>query len=428
MVKQAALALLQTNNIIYLSASITCIFQFMAPLSSRERLIKAAQTLFLAQGVSHTTTRQIAGLAEVNEVTLFRNFGNKYGLLLAVIQTTPTFRELGETLMQETPPGEEPCQTLKAYASDCLHALELAPAFVRSLIGEADQYPLENRQALGQRLDEASSYVAQYLGQTMPPGPLPPERLAGFLGALLVGYVVIESTSENHHLWNNREDFLTGLVDLLLPNARAGREANDNAVHPAGLASPVQDLPEPWVHQILRQAKDTGPQDYALAYGLFAAGLEPEEVVGLMRSHHLSDKFQHTLQVGHRQVPVNQWILGQRYGSYTSNPLTKWLKGRKDESPWLFIDDQGNRLTVAAVDRRWQNWVDGLELSPANKPHQAKQTWCVEMLMKGMEPEHLSILSGLSTQQLQPYQQRAEAKVALQQARSLDQKFPATGD
>ncbi len=400
----------------------------MAPLSSRERLIKAAQTLFLAQGVSHTTTRQIASLAEVNEVTLFRNFGNKYGLLLAVIQTTPTFRELGEALMQETPPGEDTAQTLKAYASECLHALERAPAFVRSLIGEAGQYPAENRQALGQRLDEASSYVAQYLGQTLPPGTLPPARLAGFLGALLVGYVVVESTSENHHLWTNREDFLTGLVDLLLPNVKARQQEHPNGEDTAQPTPSVQDLPEPWVHQILRQAKETGVQDYGLAYGLFGAGLEPEEVMGLMRSHHLSDKFQHTLQVGQRQVPVNQWILGQRYGSYTSNPLTKWLKSRKDNSPWLFIDDQGKPLTVEAVHRHWQTWVENLRPSATTNPGQAKQTWCVEMLMKGMEPEHLSILSGLSTQQLQPYQQRADAKVALQQARSLDQKFPSPGD
>ena len=75
----------------------------MAPLSSRERLLRAAQVLFLSQGISHTTTRQIAQLAGVNEVTLFRNFGNKYGLLLAVIQATTTFRELGESADCSTP-------------------------------------------------------------------------------------------------------------------------------------------------------------------------------------------------------------------------------------------------------------------------------------------------------------------------------------
>jgi len=37
--------------------------------------------LFAAQGMTETTTREIAELAEVNEVTLFRHFGNKHNLL-----------------------------------------------------------------------------------------------------------------------------------------------------------------------------------------------------------------------------------------------------------------------------------------------------------------------------------------------------------
>jgi AcrR family transcriptional regulator len=394
----------------------------MAPLSSRERLIQAAQVLFLSQGVSHTTTRQIAQLAEVNEVTLFRNFGNKYGLLLAVIQATTTFRDLGENLMQYMPSTEPPPLALKAYASDCLYALEQAPAFVRSLIGEADQYPAENRRALGQRLEEASSYVSEYLGQTMPPGSLPPERLAGYLGALLVGYVVIESTCENHQLWHSREDFLTGLVALLLPLAESELSPQATGLNLESAAPLVEDLPEPWVHQILQQAKNSGMQDYALAYVLFGAGLEPEEARHVLRSHHLSDKTQHTLQVGERHVPINQWIAGKRYGSYTSNPLTKWLKSRKDDNPWLFIQDSTAPLEAKAIHQRWQTWVEDLPLAPTPKAHQAKQTWCVEMVFRGMALENLSILSSWSVRQLRPYQQRAKARMALHQARSLDQK------
>ena len=67
----------------------------------------------------------------------------------------------------------------------------------------------------------------------------------------------------------------------------------------------------------------------------------------------------------------------------------------------------------------------GLEtcpLHPSPLAHQAKQTWCVEMLFRGMALENLSILSGWSVQQLRPFQQRAKARAALQQARSLDQK------
>lgn len=395
----------------------------MATSPSRERLVQAALELFLSQGINHTTTRQIANLAGVNEVTLFRNFGNKYGLLQAVIQEAPTFRNLGETLMQQAIATNDRHQALKTYASECLHALEQAPAFVRSLIGEADQYPEENRQALGQRLDEASRYVAQYLEQTMPSGSFSSDRLAGFLGALLIGYVVIESTSNEHHLWENREDFLTGLVDLLINGAHTSAVASETASCSNGqLNGSVQDLPEPWVHQILQEAKATSSQDYAIAYVLFGSGLEPGEVVRLRRSHHLSDKSQHTLQVEQRQVPINQWILGRRYGSFVSNPLTKWLKSRKDEAPWLFITSEATPLSAIDIQSRWHHWTTVLQPAVVSDAIQAKQTWCVEMLTRGMSIGHLSILSGWTPEQLAPYVARVQAKAALEQARLLDQK------
>lgn len=391
----------------------------MTAISSRTRLIQAAFELFLAQGVSHTTTRQIANLAEVNEVTLFRNFGNKYGLLLAVVQEAPTFEALSEALTQRAQQVTDARQALKLYASDALQVLEQSPAFVRSLIGEADQYPEESRLALGQRLDEASRYVSQYLEQALPLKQFPPQKLAGLLSTLLLGYVVIESTSDRHHLWDDREDFLVRLVDLLLEGATAPK-SEDNLLALPVAPQRVEDLPAPWVHQILQQAKAACPQDYALAYALFGAGLVPSEAVRLTRAHHLSDKSQHTLRVGGRQVPVNQWILGKRYGSYTSNPLTKWMKSRKDDQPFLFIEEQDSPLSISDVQQRWRTWTESLQVTAL--PHQAKQTWCVEMLMRGMVVENLSILSGWDIERLAPYVQRAREKAALEEARALDQK------
>jgi AcrR family transcriptional regulator len=388
--------------------------------SSRESLIQAALELFLEQGVNQTTTRQIADRAGVNEVTLFRNFGNKYGLLQAVLNAAPTFRDLGEGLMEQTIATSDRHQTLKTYAGECLAALEQAPAFVRSLIGEAGQFPEENRQALGHRLQEASQYVAQYLEHTMPARNFAAGQLSGYLGALLVGYVVIESTSDDHGLWTSRENFLDGLVGLLLGETLAFEADAATAPSP----EPVQDLPAPCVHQILTQAKAASPQDFALAYLLLAAGLDPAEVVSVTRSQHRSAKTQHTLQLCDRQVPINQWIWGKRYGTYTSNPLTKWLKSRKDESPWLFIqeDDDPIGLSVEDIAQKWASWAQELPLCSHSHPGQAKPTWCVEMLTRGMSVDNLSLLSGLSPEQLQPYVQRAREKAALEEARQLDQK------
>jgi len=44
------------------------------------------------------------------------------------------------------------------------------------------------------------------------------------------------------------------------------------------------------------------------------------------------------------------------------------------------------------------------------------------MLTRGMSVDNLSLLSGLTPEQLTPYVQRAREKAALEQARLLDQK------
>ena len=54
---------------------------------------------------------------------------------------------------------------------------------------------------------------------------------------------------------------------------------------------------------------------------------------------------------GFRQVPVNQWIMGTRYGSYTNNPLTKWLKSRKDNQPAMFIHESGSPMSESQIGR-----------------------------------------------------------------------------
>lgn len=54
--------------------------------STSDRIIEAAIELISEKGYKAATTKAISELAEVNEVTLFRHFGNKRGLLKAIVQ------------------------------------------------------------------------------------------------------------------------------------------------------------------------------------------------------------------------------------------------------------------------------------------------------------------------------------------------------
>ncbi len=396
-------------------------------ISTRQRLINAALELFAVQGVTETTTRQIAELAQVNEVTLFRHFGNKHGLLLAVISESAVFKDLGEYLQQQANQSSSVYQALKDYASDRLQALEQVPELLLSVVGEARRYPVENRQVIGKFLTQANHNVAEYLTTVMERehlhSQIPAEKLASLLNSILLGYAVIELTTEFHELWHDRDEFLENLVELFLNKAMS----EEPSTSPEEGGQKVIDLPANLVHLILQRAKKSGLRDYALMYVLFGAGLSPAEIVNLERSHQIIDATQHLLQITQgsiRQVPVNQWIMGKHYGSYTRNPLIQYLKIRKDEHSALFLNDNEIPISELQIQEQWQVLAEGLLTPEGQVPviEQAQQTWCVEMLMKGMNLEDMSIIMGCNLSRLQPYAQRAREKLALEQAIRLDHK------
>jgi AcrR family transcriptional regulator len=396
---------------------------------NRQKIIQAAIELFGSQGVSETTTKQIAELAQVNEVTLFRQFGNKHGLLLAVIEDAEVFAQLGQSLTTELPPASSLAEMIRTYAATCLQALEQTPAVIRSLVGESGQYSTENRQGLGRSFDRANRRVAKYLktniGESQSDLQLPIEQLTSLLHTLLFGYATIELTSEFHGLWRDRADFLDRVVTLFLAGALAGNTQPSTAINLSKSPIVYLDLPESIVHQILQQAKKHSLQAYALVYLLFGTGLSVNEVISLTRSNHLSSSDRQLLQITHgatRQVPVNQWILGKRYGSYLKNPLTQWLRSRKDPHPALFINSDSTALTAADLRQLWQQSIGEL-LAPTGEPpaiEQAQATWCVEMIIRGLSIEAMQVLTGWETSQLEPYVDRAKELTVLAQAFNLD--------
>jgi AcrR family transcriptional regulator len=409
--------------------------------STRERLMQAALELFTTQGVTNTTTRQIAELAEVNEVTLFRQFGNKHGLLLALFEESDRFTNLADSLVEEINPSDDAGQLLKDYASNTLLTLERVPEFIRSVVGEASQYPLESRRALGLGLKEMNRKVGEYFqsaiallsNEGLLTTNLPVEKLSALVNTMTLGYAIIEFSCEQHEFWQDRDEFLDSLVELFLHQGwkNSGdlvKTSQNLSQDLEGMTREILDLPGNLVHQILQQAKKKGLQDFALAYLLFATGISPSEAIALQKTHQFSDAQTYIIQITSpkitRQVPVNQWVMGQRYGSYTNNPLTKWLKSRKDNQPGMFINDAGLPMSELEMEECWQKWTEGVLTPEGKQPKisQAQPTWCVEMLMRGMSLENLSILTGCAIAQLQPLAHRAKEKAAIEQATRLDQK------
>ena len=91
----------------------------------------------------------------------------------------------------------------------------------------------------------------------------------------------------------------------------------------------------------------------------------------------------------------------------------------------MFSNDVGVQITLLSLQECWDFWWQDLDmLGEGPKLIQARQTWCVEMLMRGMSLENLSILTGSGMTELEPYAQRAREKAAIAAATQLDRKTP----
>lgn len=73
----------------------------MDEISTQDRIIAATIELVTEKGFKGATTRAIAAKAGVNEVTLFRHFGSKKGIVEAAINKYSFMEYLSETIQNE---------------------------------------------------------------------------------------------------------------------------------------------------------------------------------------------------------------------------------------------------------------------------------------------------------------------------------------
>lgn len=91
---------------------------------NRAAILDAAAKLFAEHGVDAVSMDQVAAAAGVGKGTLFRRFGDKSGLAVALLDTRE--RELQEKILRGPPPlgpGEEAARRLAAFAGAYLDYL-----------------------------------------------------------------------------------------------------------------------------------------------------------------------------------------------------------------------------------------------------------------------------------------------------------------
>ncbi len=188
-----------------------------SPALTRGRLIEAATQVFAQAGLQGATTREIARVAGVNEVTLFRHFASKEYLLKAVIENVLALQI--EAIAHSEEWTQDLRVDLKHYAYLYSSMLEAQEDLIRTLIGEAKRHPEAARQIIQQAAQSLKEKLAAYLHSGQTKGTVRPDldlivSIDMFTGALLAG--MLRRSAAMNPLSYSREDYIENCVDIFV--------------------------------------------------------------------------------------------------------------------------------------------------------------------------------------------------------------------
>jgi AcrR family transcriptional regulator len=140
-----------------------------AATDTEKRIVDAAAELFGERGYANTTTRAIAERAEVNEVTLFRKFGSKRGILEALAKSWT--ENMAGFAVAELPEPEDTRGTLTALAKiEVAQSTAAGPAAMRLVLDARFVGEISDMMASGPTDNLAG--LAEYIGQRQAAGDL----------------------------------------------------------------------------------------------------------------------------------------------------------------------------------------------------------------------------------------------------------------
>ena len=143
-----------------------------AAVDTTERILAAAAELIAERGYAGTTTRAIAERAGVNEVTLFRKFENKRGILQALGESWAS-RMAGFAVAAIPDEGDTRGTLEMLGALEVRQAVEAGPAAMRLAL-DARVSP-DVAEVMGAGPNENFSGLAEYLGARQAAGDLRPD-------------------------------------------------------------------------------------------------------------------------------------------------------------------------------------------------------------------------------------------------------------
>jgi AcrR family transcriptional regulator len=186
-----------------------------SPDDTRQRILQAAAQTFAEKGYARATTRIIAAAAEVNEVTLFRHFGNKKNLFTAVIQQYSALNQLENAAAQFTGHYR---QDLHRLGQLLYKAITERQDAMRLMLCEASEMP-EVRDVMVAIPQQLRRLTANYLAQQMAAGRIRegnPQLMAqSFLG-MFFSHSVAHEILGDPTLPETADEVIAQFVDIFV--------------------------------------------------------------------------------------------------------------------------------------------------------------------------------------------------------------------
>ena len=137
---------------------------------TRDRIIRAAIELVDEKGYKGATTRAIAERAEVNEVTLFRQFGNKQGILDAAIEKYSYFDMIDNIMNHDVKWDLE--KDLRMLSSRYQEIVESKRKIILISLREEGRFP-ELDEAIAKLPNAYKKTIANYFKEMVARGKMP---------------------------------------------------------------------------------------------------------------------------------------------------------------------------------------------------------------------------------------------------------------
>lgn len=153
-------------------------------MTNKNAILHTALQLFGEQGYDRTPTSQIAKQAGVSEGLIFRHYGNKAGLLAAIIQEG--MAQIAATMQPYTDMSHDPRAAIVQHIEQSLTAIREHAAFWRLATKVRFQSAVQD--IAGAQIEAVNQFIVKHLTENFQRlGAAEPEREALLLFALIDG-------------------------------------------------------------------------------------------------------------------------------------------------------------------------------------------------------------------------------------------------